>query len=244
MQRTENFNLGLWEGTDYPNYTMPNENMNTIDRELETITTNLSTMKETVDTFPNEVQTLKAELTTETTEREIADTELSERITENANGIESVDSRCDALETISTRNANAIASLNNSVINLNKQVNTTAIFYADALTTSYGTTQKNLNLIESAITPTFINENTKSLESGTYLVEVQELALYNSNYNQNRSWLDDEFKINVSENGYYPLTLSKVVDVTTGSVAVPYLCYNPTATETYSKNIVMRITKL
>lgn len=37
MNRTTHYNLGLWEGTDYPNYTMPNENMNIIDTNLKTI---------------------------------------------------------------------------------------------------------------------------------------------------------------------------------------------------------------
>lgn len=39
MIRTSNYNLGLWEGTDYPNYTMPNENMNIIDTNLKSIET-------------------------------------------------------------------------------------------------------------------------------------------------------------------------------------------------------------
>lgn len=37
MIRTSNYNLGLWEGTDFPNYTMPNENMNIIDVNLKTV---------------------------------------------------------------------------------------------------------------------------------------------------------------------------------------------------------------
>lgn len=37
MIRTSNYNLGLWEGSDFPNYTMPNENMNIIDTNLKTV---------------------------------------------------------------------------------------------------------------------------------------------------------------------------------------------------------------
>lgn len=37
MNRTSNYNLGLWEGSDFPNYTMPNENMNIIDTNLKTV---------------------------------------------------------------------------------------------------------------------------------------------------------------------------------------------------------------
>lgn len=37
MNRTSNYNLGLWEGSDFPNYTMPNENMNIIDTNLKVI---------------------------------------------------------------------------------------------------------------------------------------------------------------------------------------------------------------
>lgn len=91
MQRTENFNLGLWEGSDFPNYTMPNENMNTIDTALNTLNVNVEGVKQSQDSIKSEFQALTSTVLNEITERELADRELSVRISENANAIEDLD---------------------------------------------------------------------------------------------------------------------------------------------------------
>lgn len=93
MQRTENFNLGLWEGTDYPNYTMPNENMNTIDTELKNMSNNIETAKQIAS---SELNAVEAEL-------QIADTELDNKISENSKSIELLDDNVQYLRYLRSR---------------------------------------------------------------------------------------------------------------------------------------------
>lgn len=58
MNRTTHYNLGLWEGTDYPNYTMPNENMNIIDTNLKAIDERSLESKSKADACLDKIGTL------------------------------------------------------------------------------------------------------------------------------------------------------------------------------------------
>lgn len=75
MIRTSNYNLGLWEGVDFPNYTMPNENMNIIDGELAKQKTLIDDVTLGINKVTEDMETVKSEVNTEmeTVKEEVAD---------------------------------------------------------------------------------------------------------------------------------------------------------------------------
>lgn len=73
MKKTENLQLQLWEGTDYPNIMIPNNNMLVLDSTFGDLKVGFDTVEDEL----TEVQTMTSG--------------LSNRITENAQAIESLD---------------------------------------------------------------------------------------------------------------------------------------------------------
>lgn len=91
MERTKNLNLGLWEGTDFPNYTMPNENMNTLDTVIKEVQVKTSNNTSNIERLSQENSSIRSDLTSLSTETKEQCTEFSEDIAANSQAIESID---------------------------------------------------------------------------------------------------------------------------------------------------------
>lgn len=80
MKKTTNYQLGLWEGTDFPNIMIPNNNMELIDNALHTNSLQYTSIY-------NKVTKLESDSTATNARVE----EVNARVTENAEAIETLD---------------------------------------------------------------------------------------------------------------------------------------------------------
>lgn len=98
MKKTTNYKLGLWEGTDFPNIMIPNNNMELIDSNLYSNATQITAVRNTVSKVESDVVATNARVE-----------EVNGRVTENAESIEVLD------DTISLQQI-AIANLEDYVV--------------------------------------------------------------------------------------------------------------------------------
>lgn len=230
MQRTENFNLGLWEGSDFPNYTMPNENMHTIDRELKNVDTKIA----------NAIQGIGSEISAESTEREVADTELSERIDSTEQNIEILDDKYDMVLRTANDNKNHLyhndSILNELTSNIKAIRNSSMKLYKKDGIVPMNTTD--LTPIETSIgLPDWYDKSGNKFKVGVYAVTitgyvdtVPTTGLKEIPYNAVGS--DFTFAFNsAGGDSPYPVAVSAIVSLTgDGSINLPYLVYSASQT--------------
>lgn len=129
MQRTENLKLGLWEGTDFPNYTMPNENMNTLDTVIKEVQTKVAGNIESIEDLNIESANIKTEFTNFNSEQNEKNTDFSEKISENAQSIEYLD---DTLTTVNTNVNNLTNTVNTNSKDISNIESDVALIKSDA----------------------------------------------------------------------------------------------------------------
>lgn len=91
MTTTKNLKLTLWEGTDYPNYGVPNVNCNKIDTAFGTISTQVTEHTSDIETINGNVDTINSKLAehdNKFTDLYQADATLVRKITKNETDIE------------------------------------------------------------------------------------------------------------------------------------------------------------
>lgn len=100
MKKTQYNKLGLWEGTDFPNIMIPNNNMEKIDNKLHLLDVQGQSATTVANSALNKVTELGSDLTTQ-----------KSRITENAEAIETLDDTASRLELVIEENKELIENL-------------------------------------------------------------------------------------------------------------------------------------
>lgn len=100
MKKTQYNQLGLWEGTDFPNVMIPNNNMEKIDNQLHFLDVQGQSAVAMSQSSLNKVTELGSDLTTQ-----------KSRITENAEAIETLDDTASRLELAIEENKELIEDL-------------------------------------------------------------------------------------------------------------------------------------
>lgn len=100
MKKTQYNQLGLWEGTDFPNIMIPNNNMEKIDNRLHFLDTQGQSVMAVANSALNKVVELGSDLTAQ-----------KSRITENAEAIETLDDTASRLELATEENKELIENL-------------------------------------------------------------------------------------------------------------------------------------
>lgn len=91
MTKTQNLKLSLWEGTDYPNYEVPNVNYNKIDSAFGTISAQVTEHTSDIETINGNVDTINGKVVDHDTKIKdlyVADATLVKKITKNETDIE------------------------------------------------------------------------------------------------------------------------------------------------------------
>lgn len=91
MTKTQNLKLTLWEGTDYPNYGVPNVNCNKIDTAFGTISAKVAENTSDVETINGNIETINDKLVDHDNKIKdlyVADSTLVKKITKNETDIE------------------------------------------------------------------------------------------------------------------------------------------------------------
>lgn len=91
MTKTQNLKLTLWEGTDYPNYGVPNVNYNKIDAAFGTISAQVTEHTSNIETINSNVDTINSKLVDHDNKIKdlyVADATLVKKITKNETDIE------------------------------------------------------------------------------------------------------------------------------------------------------------
>lgn len=262
MTKTEIYELGLWEGTDYPNYAMPNNNMLKIESALKTISTNVESLKETTDIVRNKTNTLETNLTNEETERTTTDNELNSRITENAEDIEHLDDEITKntrnigeLYVFTTNNQTAVTSLSSEISSIRNKINSIKnselkMYINDA---TYPASSSDLRPIDNGLgLPDWYNESTKEFDAGTYVLTINAYidTIYASGgrditYYPTSNTTPIAFRFNSAggENPY-PMAFSAIATLNNkGSFNLPGLGYTG-STVVHYRDIVMTVTKI
>lgn len=262
MKKTEIYELGLWEGTDYPNYAMPNTNMQKIESALKGLTTNVESLKESTDNMKNKVDILDVHIETEEIERKTDDNELRSRITENAEGIEHLDDEVEKqknniIDMISDITAiqGAITGISNEFSRIRNKIDTVKNSELKLYTKSvaYPSSSYYLTPIDTGLgLPDWYNESEKKFDAGIYVVTINAYidTVYASggrdiSYTPTVDTANISFRFNSAggENPY-PMSFSAVATLTTrGSINLPSLGYSASATP-YLYDVVMTVTKV
>lgn len=91
MTKTQNLKLTLWEGTDYPDYGVPNVNYNKIDTAFGTISAHVTEHTSDIETINSNVDTINSKLVDHDNKIKdlyVADATLVKKITKNETDIE------------------------------------------------------------------------------------------------------------------------------------------------------------
>lgn len=188
MERTKNLNLGLWEGTDFPNYTLPNENMNTLDTVIKEVQVKANNNTSNIERLTLENNSIRSDLSRLFTETGEQRTEFSENIEENAQAIESLD------DTLTTVNNN----LNTLRDTVNKNTNDISNVKSD------------IALVKSDVTNKFVCLLNNTIVGGDCTVDTLVSKVI-------PSWLsiDAEKKIHLNnDNDKYLITFTGYIKVT------------------------------
>lgn len=262
MTKTEIYELGLWEGTDYPNYSMPNNNMLKIESALKTISTNVESLKETTDIVNNKTKTLETNLTNEENERKTDDSYLRSIITENTEDIESLDDAVakqknniiDIKDDITALQA-ALTGISNEFSRIRNKLdivkNSELKLYAKQ--TYYPSATGSLQPIDSGLgLPDWYTESDKKFDAGIYVLTINAYidTVYASGgrditYIPSVDTNDITFRFNsAGGDNPYPMSFTAVATLTErGNFNLPSLGYSASQTP-YLYDVVMTVTKI